>query len=157
MTEIGLTLETARRAKGWTQGDLAEAAGVTQATLSRYENDLRMPDEDQLRMLANALDVTPALLTHAGRIRGGLAVSAHMRRDKTARPTTWRMLEARLNMARLHASRLFEEVSLTAETQVPTFDPDVESPTNAARLVRAQWRMPLGPEIGRASCRERVF
>lgn len=145
MSEIGQAIETARRAKGWTQGDLAEVAGVTQAALSRYENDLRTPDSEQLKTLADALGVTPALLLHAGRIRGGLAVSAHMRRDKSARPTTWRMLEARLNMTRLHASRLFEEVSLTAESQVPTFDPDAQAPADAARLVRAQWRMPLGP------------
>lgn len=145
MTGVGEVLETARRARGWTQEDLAERAGVTQAALSRYEHDLRMPEPDVQERLAQALGVTVALLHHAGRMEGGLAVNAHMRRRKTARPTVWRELEARLNMARLHASQLYEEVSMRADRRVPTMDPDTTSPVLAARAVRAQWRMPLGP------------
>ncbi|MFF0244230.1 ImmA/IrrE family metallo-endopeptidase [Streptosporangium sandarakinum] len=45
----------------------------------------------------------------------------------------------------MHASMLFEEVSLRAEQRVPTIDPLEMTPSEAARLVRMQWRMPLGP------------
>lgn len=145
MNELGAVLETARRACGLTQEELAEAAQVTQAALSRYENDLRAPEPEVLARLATALGVTEAFLTHAGRVRGGMAIDAHMRRYKTAKATLWRRLEARLNMYRMHASLLFEEVSLQAEQRVPRLDPIDTTPADAARMVRMQWRMPVGP------------
>ncbi|MDP2289285.1 MAG: ImmA/IrrE family metallo-endopeptidase [Actinomycetota bacterium] len=41
---------------------------------------------------------------------------------------------------------MFEQVSLAAQAMVPTFDVlDGTSPEDAARLVRAQWKMPIGP------------
>jgi Zn-dependent peptidase ImmA (M78 family) len=57
----------------------------------------------------------------------------------------WRQLEARLNMYRMHARHLFEEVAVRAEQRILTFDPMDVDPVNAARLIRAQWRMPVGP------------
>lgn len=145
MTALGEVLETARRAQGLTQATLATQAGITQAALSRYENDLRQPEPEVLATLADTLGVTVAFLTHAGRARGGMAMDAHMRRRATAPPGTWRQLEARLNMYRWHARHLFEEVSLRAEQHVPTLDLLDVTPEHAARFVRAQWRMPAGP------------
>lgn len=145
MTALGEVLETARRAQGLTQAELAEKTGITQAALSRYENDLREPEADALERLADALGVTVSFLIHAGRARGGMAMDAHMRRRATAPPGTWRQLEARLNVYRWHASHLFEEVSLRAEQHIPTLDPLDVTPEQAARFVRTQWRMPAGP------------
>jgi Zn-dependent peptidase ImmA (M78 family)/DNA-binding XRE family transcriptional regulator len=145
MSSLGEVLETARRAQGMTQAELAAAAGITQAALSRYENNLRDPDASALDSVAAALGVTVEFLRHAGRARGGVAVDAHMRRRATAPPGVWRQLEARLNVYRWHARYLFEEVSLRAEQHVPTFDPFEVSPEAAARMVRAQWRIPTGP------------
>jgi Zn-dependent peptidase ImmA (M78 family)/DNA-binding XRE family transcriptional regulator len=145
MTGLGEVLETARRAYGLTQAELAARAGVTQAALSRYENGLREPEGDALDRVAASLGVTVGFLVHAGRARGSMAMDPHMRRRATAPPGTWRQLEARLNVHRWHAGHLFEEVTLRAEQHVPTMDSlDVE-PEHAARLVRAQWRMPAGP------------
>lgn len=145
MTALGEVLETARRAHGLTQAELAARVGITQAALSRYENDLRDPDPETLARLAGALGVTPEFLTGAGRARGGMAMDAHMRRRATAPPGTWRQLEARLNMYRWHARHLFEEVTLRAEQHVPTLDLLDVTPEQGARFVRAQWRMPAGP------------
>jgi Zn-dependent peptidase ImmA (M78 family)/transcriptional regulator with XRE-family HTH domain len=145
MTALGEVLETARRAQGLTQAELAESAGVTQAALSRYENDLREPEPEVLERLAAVLGVTTDFLRHAGRARGSMAMDAHMRRRQTAPPGVWRKLEARLNLYRWHTSHLFEEVTITAEQQVPTMDLLDVTPEDAARLVRAQWRMPAGP------------
>ncbi len=145
MSDIGAVLMTARRACGLTQEQLASAAGVTQAALSRYENGIRDPEPDVLARLAQALGVTVPFLLSAGKLRGAMAVEIHMRRAKTAKPTDWRELEARLNMHRLHARYLYEEVSLRAEQRIPTFDPFETNPADAATLVRVQWRMPVGP------------
>lgn len=145
MNGIGEVLATARRARGLTQEELAASAEITQAALSRYEHDLRMPDPDVLARLARTLGVTPALLEGADRIEGGIATGAHMRRRASARAGVWRTLEARLNMFRLHAGQLLDEVAMRAEKQVPVFDPIDIEPETAARLLRAQWRMPAGP------------
>lgn len=145
MTDFGEVLTTARRASGMTQGELADKAGVTQAALSRYENGLREPDDEVLAELALALGVTPRFFRHAGTVRGAMAVDAHMRRRATAPATVWKRLEARLNMYRMHASLMSEEVALRADRRIPTFDPIDVDPGEAARLVRMQWQLPVGP------------
>lgn len=145
MSGIGDVLETLRRARGLTQADLCAEAEVTQAALSRYENDQRMPDDEVLDRLARSLGVSKRFLTRDHAVRGALAVDAHMRRQRTTKASAWRRLEARLNAYRLHVSVLFEDVSMRAEQSVPTFDPIDTTPTQAALMVRAQWRLPVGP------------
>jgi Zn-dependent peptidase ImmA (M78 family) len=137
-----------------TQEELAEAAAVTQAALSRYEHGLRTPDPDVLQRLARSLGVTPALLERGDRMRGGIAVAAHMRRRATAKVSVWRTLEARLNMLRLHTMQLHEEITMRAELQAPTFDPAEDDPEDAARMLRVQWRLPVGPVHSLASWME---
>ncbi|MCY3850012.1 MAG: XRE family transcriptional regulator [Acidimicrobiaceae bacterium] len=142
---IGEAIAMARRARGLTQGLLAERLGITQAALSRYENELRDPTDDALDQIASTLGVLPELLSQADRMEGALAVGAHMRRRATAKPTVWRRLEAQLNLHRLHAQRLFDELDLRTELTIPWLDPFEYEPTTAARLLRMQWRMPSGP------------
>ena len=142
---VGEAIATARRARGLTQAALSEQLGITQAALSRYEHDLREPTGAVLGEIAAALGLTPDLLHRADRMQGALAVGAHMRRRATAKATAWHRLEAQLNLYRLHAQRLFDEVDLHAELNVPWFDPFEYEPDTAARLLRMQWRMPGGP------------
>jgi Zn-dependent peptidase ImmA (M78 family)/transcriptional regulator with XRE-family HTH domain len=148
MSGLAEAIEVARRAQGLTQTQLAERVGITQAALSRYENGLREPDDDTLERIASSLGVTADLLRDADRVEGGLAVDAHMRRRATAKASAWQRFEARLNMHRLHTTRLFEEVQMRAPQTLPTFDPLETSPADAARLVRMQWKVPVGPVRG---------
>jgi len=53
-----LKLKEIRKARGLKQGDIAKALGVTQATVSFYEQGKREPDLKTLRKLATALNVT---------------------------------------------------------------------------------------------------
>ncbi|WP_200902290.1 MULTISPECIES: ImmA/IrrE family metallo-endopeptidase [Protofrankia] len=145
MSDIGEVIAVARRAHGLTQEQVAKDAGITQAALSRYENGLREPEPDVMPALARALGVTEDFLRSSGRARGAMAVDTHMRHRKTTKATSWRALEARPNMYRMHTRRLFEEVDLQAEQRIPTFDPMEVDAAGAARLVRMQWRMPIGP------------
>jgi Zn-dependent peptidase ImmA (M78 family)/DNA-binding XRE family transcriptional regulator len=145
MSGFGDVLAIARKARGMTQAEVAEAVGVTQVAINRYEAGERDPDETIVAGLAATLGVTHRLLRHGDRFRGALAMDAHMRRQKTTKASLWRRLEARLNLLRVHSSFLFEEVSLRSEQQVPTFDSEYTRPEDAARLVRAQWRLPIGP------------
>ncbi len=145
MNDLGDILETARRAQGLRQAEVADAVGLTAVALSRYENGLRTPGPEVLAQLAKALGVTVDLLQHASRARSGMAMDAHMRRRATAPTTVWKRLEAGLNMCRWHVGRLFESISMHIEANVPRLDSDDYDPSTAARIVRMQWHMPAGP------------
>ena len=145
MSSVAEALATARRAKGLTQEALASAADVTQVSISRYERESRVPEDDVLDRLASALGVTPVFLRAAGKPRGAWAIDVHLRRRATAKPGIWRRLEAQLNMLRQHARYLYEEINVLSEQSVPTFDPVFTEPEAAARMTRMQWRMPVGP------------
>ena len=74
MAPIRLRLQELRETKGWTQGQLAERAGVTRATVNRIERGHpKSIDFDVLEKLARALEVDPALLivTSTGAGPGG--------------------------------------------------------------------------------------
>lgn len=128
-----------------TQSHLAEAAEVTQAALSRYENGLRDPSPESLVAIAEALGVTPEFLQQSSRVFGAAAIDAHMRRRATAKASDWRRLEAQLNMYRLHLRWLFDEIPMHIETTVPRLDPFEVDAHEAARLFRMQLRIPAGP------------
>jgi Zn-dependent peptidase ImmA (M78 family)/plasmid maintenance system antidote protein VapI len=145
VTGLGDVISTARLARGLTQAELAEMIEVTQPALHRYEHGLREPEPEILARIAGVLGVTEEFLLHAGKTHGAMAVDAHMRRRATEKATTWRRLEAQLNVYRMHASKMFEHISMQADQVIPTFDPEGIRPDEAARLLRMQWRMPVGP------------
>ena len=145
MSSLGEVIITGRVAAGMTQEELASAIGVTQAAMSRYENELREPEPDAVERIADALGVTTRFLERASRPAAALAVDAHMRRRATAKPTVWRRMEAQLNMLRMHSDFLREEVALAASLTMPGFDPFTTDPADAARMTRSQWQMPSGP------------
>jgi Zn-dependent peptidase ImmA (M78 family) len=118
---------------------------MTQAALSRYENDLREPDEEVVERLSQVLDVSPEFLTHPFQLTGAIAADAHMRRQKTTKVTEWKSAESKLNLYRMRSAFLMRRVPMNPTNHIPTFDPDDTSPADAARLLRAQWRMPIGP------------
>lgn len=58
MNSIGNKIHTLRENKKITQKELAELAGITEAALSRYEHDKRIPTSQIITRLARALDVS---------------------------------------------------------------------------------------------------
>ena len=55
-------LRTAREYRGLTQGELAERAGLQPSAISHFETGTRKPSFDNLRLLADTLDVDPGLI-----------------------------------------------------------------------------------------------
>jgi len=55
-----LTIEKLRKAKGWTQDELAFRAGVSQGLISSAERGTRFPRKTSLEAIANALEVEVA-------------------------------------------------------------------------------------------------
>jgi transcriptional regulator with XRE-family HTH domain len=63
VTPIRLRVGELRTAKGWTQEQLAQRAGVSRVTISRIESDEnRRIDYDVLEKLADALEVDAGFL-----------------------------------------------------------------------------------------------
>lgn len=142
---LGEALLTARLAAGISQSEMSQRIGITQAALSRYEHDIREPKEETLAAIAAELGLTPAFLRSTDRMQGAFHLNAHMRRRASAKPSIWRKHEAQLNLYRHHVRHLLEEIGLRASLEIPYFDPDSTIPSDAARMTRAQWRMPAGP------------
>jgi transcriptional regulator with XRE-family HTH domain len=64
---VGRAVERARLRRGWTQDELASAASVSNATISRIENGRQSAGADTLAQVAAALDSTvDGLLASAG-------------------------------------------------------------------------------------------
>lgn len=63
MDTIGQRIKQARLNKGWTQDELAAAAQITSAAISRYEKGQRNPRIEHLQAIANALGVSTFDLT----------------------------------------------------------------------------------------------
>lgn len=55
--KIGLRIKNLREERGFSQGELARQVGVTQPTVSDWENNKTEPTVDNLRILAVEFDV----------------------------------------------------------------------------------------------------
>ena len=56
--KLGLTISKLRKEKGMTQEELAEKVNVSAQAVSKWENDISMPDISVLPVLAEIFDVT---------------------------------------------------------------------------------------------------
>lgn len=55
---LGSRLKNEREKRKWSQVDVAKKIGITNAVLSNYERDIRDPDTETLKKLAELYDVT---------------------------------------------------------------------------------------------------
>lgn len=134
-------LRTAREALGWTQAEAAQRAEVPQPELSRWERGLRQANSEQIERLAVALQVPASFLLADLR----LARPIH-RTAKAETKRSERMVNARLELARIAASRLVADIEIAAPFDFPTAeDPTPPDPEAAAEAIRRVWRIPPGP------------
>lgn len=145
MSALGDAITTLRQSRGLSQTELADAVGVTQVALHRYEAGEREPRAETVTALASALGVTEMFLRHEFRLQGGVAQDAHMRKRKTTKAGDWKLVEARLNELRMTTAYFLHRAPLRQEFTVPEVDMAVATPTEAAQMTRARWRMPSGP------------
>ena len=62
MQSIGDRIRVLRKAKGWTQDDLAEATNIHRVTIAQYESGKVIPKSTSLKRLADALEVDAGYL-----------------------------------------------------------------------------------------------
>ncbi|UUV35852.1 XRE family transcriptional regulator [Amycolatopsis roodepoortensis] len=135
-----------RELRRMTQTHLAEAVGVRQGFISMIEAGVRDPSDDVVRLIANALDCPVTLLEEQAPVRGGEAQDLHFRRRKTLPVTERRRMEAKLHLSYLTVRGLLSGIDYEPSLLMPSLDiDDIDSPAEAARLVRRLWRIPTGP------------
>jgi transcriptional regulator with XRE-family HTH domain len=61
--ELGSRIKSARKDKGWTQQQLAEASGLSKSSVSHIENGRSLPSVERLADLSGVLHVTTDLIT----------------------------------------------------------------------------------------------
>lgn len=139
-------LQVARAARGFTQGELAERAGVTQALISKLENGLTPdPMSETVEALSRALRF-PMAFFYAGEKPHGLP-PFHYRRRARLGVRALNKIEADINIRRIHLSRLLQSFELRPARDFPAIDLErhLWSPRDAAQHLRGYWMAPRGP------------
>lgn len=137
----------AREARGWSQRDLAEHAGLSQGYLSKVESGLLDLRGDHLAAVTKALDCLPQLLTDDTPIQG-LEVTClhHRRRHSKMTVSTKRKIEAVTHLTRVSVEGLMQGIELIPEARLQRLDIDeYGDPGDIARMLRVAWRVPSGP------------
>ena len=148
-------LIAAREALGLTQNQLAEEltrlAGadpkISQGYVSRAEKGTLTVSGERLDLFAQALEVTPDLLTSDAKLWSlGEGCLYHRNRAST-KASTLRQLHAKINLLRLYLQRLgtTAAVERTEFRLVPLQVGGVDSPEDAARALRRSLDLPKGP------------
>ena len=139
-------LRIARQARGWSQAELARQSDISQANLSKLENDLIGPTDDVLESVAKALRFPKSFFFQQDRVVG-LPMSIQYRKRASVGQRSIDQLEAELNIRLLHLRRLLASASPEAELPRPQMDVDEYNgdPERIAELLRRTWLVPSGP------------
>ncbi len=140
-------LRIARQLRRFQQGEAATRLGISQAMLSRFENQLAGLSDDIIDCAAAAYDLPRSFFVQPDPILGA-PVSVHPMWRKRASVSGREMdqIVAELNLRLMHLRRLLQAVEVDASFQVPNlpFDQYTDA-ERIAGLVRAQWQMAAGP------------
>jgi Zn-dependent peptidase ImmA (M78 family)/DNA-binding XRE family transcriptional regulator len=136
-----------RRMLGLSQAELADLAGISQATYSKVEQGLKPVTEAVADQLAGALRCPPEFFEQAER-EYGAPLSAHPMFRKRA-SVGQRVLDkviAEFNVRIAHARALVRAVDFEPELTLPTFESDeLGGPAGIADALRRAWYVPRGP------------
>jgi len=134
----GATVAVARQAVGWTQGDLARAACVSQAYISRVEGGQLDLEGDQLAAVAAALDVPPRLLAvRDSGLGASLPCVHHRRRRSRLTAVTARRIEGLTQLVSLSTSALVSNLPSVPDQRLTDVAASAgETPRRSAQRVR---------------------
>lgn len=139
-------LQVARAARGFTQGELAQRAGVTQALVSKLENGLTTdPTTETVAALAKAVNF-PIPFFYSSERPHGLPPFHYRKRARLGAKVLGK-IEAEINIRRIHLARLLQSYELPAKQDFPVIDLAKEqwTPQRAAQVLRGYWLVPRGP------------
>jgi Zn-dependent peptidase ImmA (M78 family)/transcriptional regulator with XRE-family HTH domain len=141
-------LKLARDAREFTQADLAKAAGVTQALVSKIENGLiGQLSDDTVEKLALAVKFPPTFFYQKERIVG--FPHFHFRKRAKLGIKATAHIGAIINIRRQHITKLLRSYEIVAAKPIPQIDLDETglTPEKVAERLRAYWMLPRGPVV----------
>jgi Zn-dependent peptidase ImmA (M78 family)/transcriptional regulator with XRE-family HTH domain len=138
-------LEVARAARGFTQSELAKAASITQALISKLEAGFTTdPSPETLLAISKALNF-PVDFFVSDEKPHGMPQFHYRKRAKLGRRALDK-IESQINIRRIHAARLLRSYEVEID-RFPMIDLDNMgwTPQQAAQHIRGLWMMPRGP------------
>ncbi len=136
-----------RESRGYTQNDVAAAAGVTQGLISKAEHGLASLSDEDVAKVAAFLKYPARIFFESGRVREAGSACLYHRKRKTLPAKVLKKLDARMFVRNMNIARLLDGLDIEADRQFHTLDPDEYGgdPAEVARALRAAWRVPDGP------------
>lgn len=152
----GETLATVRQARGMTQVELADSAGISQGYLSKMEAETVEPDDDRLERVAMALQIRPLLL--AMPMAEASSGCAHFRKRASMRVTDSNRVLGELALRTHLVDKIIERAPLGVELPQESLEGGFTSAEEVAQQVRALLAPCEGPlenlvdAVERAGC-----
>lgn len=135
-----------RESKSWSQGQLAQAAGVTQGYVSKVETGLVELSGDRLSAIAAALDCPEAVLGIRDPQQGAeVSCMFHRRRRSRMTASVAKRVEAIGHLTRISVDRLVEGVHYECNLERMSLEDHGGDPARVATALRARWGVPDGP------------
>ena len=140
-------LTLARESRLLSQSELAAALKVTQGKISKYESGLLAVSDADLERLAEVLDYPKEFFSLTDTVEGFGSACLYHRKRQSLPMKELRGIHATINVIRFHLVRLLQGVEIENANGFHRMDVDEYdgSPETVARLVRASWKLPLGP------------
>jgi Zn-dependent peptidase ImmA (M78 family) len=140
-------LVLARESRNMSQKDLAEAISVSQGKISKYENGMFSVAEADLEAIGKALNYTKEFFVQKDRVYGLGSSFLFHRQRKQVPMYLQRKVQAEINILRMQVERLLRAVEIDIQSQFEPLDADAYDgdAQKIATLVRAAWKLPLGP------------
>jgi Zn-dependent peptidase ImmA (M78 family)/transcriptional regulator with XRE-family HTH domain len=136
-------LTLARESGGLTQGGLSESTSVSQSKISKIEDGLLSPSDEDVKAIAHALNRPIEFFYQVGKPTSS-AVSFY--RKTTSLPSsTFKQCNAQMNIRRLEIQSYVRGRTLS-KLPIPYLPLEkFGSPSAAAQELRKQWKLPVGP------------
>ena len=140
-------LTLVREYRGLSQADLAEHSGLSQGYLSKIENRLLEPSDDAVEKLAETLGWPASFFARGDTVYGFATACMYHRKRAALSVHALRQVQAQVNVLRISIIPLLRDMVISGQNRMPTMDIDAYDGDAAqvAQLVRASWRLPLGP------------
>lgn len=139
-------LTLARELIGISQIELSLAVDIKQPRIAKLEIGSGADiSEIEIQRIAKELRVPESFLYQPGS-RIGFGSSEFFTRTRKLVSGERKRISGIVNVLRLHTKRMLDFVEISSTRTIPKCTvSDYKTASNAARAVRAQWRMPIGP------------
>jgi len=143
----GEMVRLARDVRDLTQEQLADLAGVAQTTISKVEvGGFAIANETTAQKIADATKFPIDFFFQEERYMGLGISTIFYRKKSTALQRHIRQLQAEVNLRRLTVKTLIRDVEVKTPNSIQFYPIEsVANPSEIARMVRANWKLPAGP------------